>query len=1527
MKCLPPAFSVKNGFGGKVLLPPPELITDATTVANINKARELSALLLSFTAAEEAAIRQITPLLSIVRLKEGDIGSKGTTHLVWQQSKLSLILPNLPVECKFIIIRRRNNNNNDVDSSTLKSTKFERRKIARALELLKHTVDNIWKTSDTFIINVSEERLAAWPEHGDFADINPELHVTELEQDGIVDAISQGNEGRVADGNDMGPAPLQNPDEPEELFEGVMNYGSGSNINSAASIPAIITDQINEQREEPLPHGFLPTPYMSHNNSSATYNQEEVLNIDGFVNMAKTPYAWARAFPTVFIPEYLPFPDPTGMNTNDPPFIWQWVIRHDPTAWYKPRDKDFKMEHWYRYMMWRHDGVPASHPTFSLALFNYKSMQSLQRQGQFVINTSDIDPNATIDDIFNSEDNDDLLKAGVERLINRAHCHSANIPGTPRYWRNTYFEFEAITQFHSHILQKEPTFFITNSLADHHEYPLRLLLHNYTQKISHDPNNDHWNTNMDSGGNSTNANVSDDIAFSKQSQTYKNIVTHYFASKLEIWYTLVLKPVLGIDLVTLVHEFQTGRGAIHSHVFAYSSDQQWTKDIKAALHTYAIHITNVLLALDAYIESFATHVQLQTLKLKKPNNGMNRRADFLQSFPAGIQKLREFNDSVERFKQILDESIARILELNFGFGAMHHGELPAQWVKPGGLPRHGYRSAITGMASSNDVLNTKELKHMKFQREDDLLNRRVNITGVHKCSDYCLKTTVVNECYDPDKHKDIGRDKVFIGADSVEMVKIAVKRCRMHFGTPLSTDFSGGKNITGGIPFAAEGTIEFDKNQLPKYVGRRNHPRIINEPDLCLLFGANNDIQPLLINSSYNDMLELLDNDQEKYDEYFGRLLTLEQGGLEHFNASHIINQYLTSYQCKGGKSTEEWKHKLNLITESFCSDENNGNKTLRSLIGKHMHDIPKSISVTRDQSQYVLGGGILKRTTYGSIRKCSVTTSYWDDLVHASDENANDDNTNKRFVWSQIYNLYKNRSSDLSHVSVYHFCCCHWPLDKKEKPVQFFGFNNTPQWPLDESYSKWILTLYYPWLQSPEEHQQPSFAEFLANNYTSYHIPSSIRAAISRAKYNLKEVEVENNPLDNRGSGPNFTPTENRRDERLLESANANEFHNAFDLEGELQGLMDSHYDGLPLPDISFDWTKKILDETSTYNNIRATTWLLNERQQFYQERCAAMLRKDRDEDVELFDEHIFRPENARGRKQKLIVFMLLYQHYKFHKFQEESLNLNVLPGEEIGHHQPPPSMFLLVEGKPGSGKSFILKTLRNITRVIMNSNCAELTSAPTGVAGSLINASTHCRVASLPTGKEVTKPPYKIKSTNYQQIMSLAISHQSIFTRLMDEHSMMGRKQFAWMKHRMEELRRPCPLVDNNGEDAFPNHQHPLDRVLYERHFGGIPFIMSCGDFAQLPAVMDKMLFDNAPAAPNTADCCGKVAFAEFINSSDTADAISSVVIMDEVIRQDDLRFKSFLDNVANGTMTMEDVQVIRSRCLQNLTVQERL
>lgn len=80
------------------------------TDTNERIAVEIHSLLSQFIAAEEAAIRQITPLISITKLCMGNIGSHGNTSCVWQTSKLNVILPNLPRDCKQILSTRRSGN-------------------------------------------------------------------------------------------------------------------------------------------------------------------------------------------------------------------------------------------------------------------------------------------------------------------------------------------------------------------------------------------------------------------------------------------------------------------------------------------------------------------------------------------------------------------------------------------------------------------------------------------------------------------------------------------------------------------------------------------------------------------------------------------------------------------------------------------------------------------------------------------------------------------------------------------------------------------------------------------------------------------------------------------------------------------------------------------------------------------------------------------------------------------------------------------------------------------------------------------------------------------------------------------------------------------------------------------------------------------------------------------------------------------------------------------------------------------------
>ena len=80
------------------------------------------------TCIEEAAIRQITPLISIVKLAYGNIGSKGNTTCMWNESKLSTILPNLPSKCQYFVLSYKSKINSDIK---LKSTEFNRKKIQK----------------------------------------------------------------------------------------------------------------------------------------------------------------------------------------------------------------------------------------------------------------------------------------------------------------------------------------------------------------------------------------------------------------------------------------------------------------------------------------------------------------------------------------------------------------------------------------------------------------------------------------------------------------------------------------------------------------------------------------------------------------------------------------------------------------------------------------------------------------------------------------------------------------------------------------------------------------------------------------------------------------------------------------------------------------------------------------------------------------------------------------------------------------------------------------------------------------------------------------------------------------------------------------------------------------------------------------------------------------------------------------------------------------------------------------------------
>ncbi|KAL7526201.1 hypothetical protein ACHAXR_003700, partial [Thalassiosira sp. AJA248-18] len=543
---------------------------------------------------EEAAIRRITALASIVKLAHGNIGTKGNISCVWQQSHLGTVLPNLPQDCRFIVIVRQQGT-----SSQLKSTKFNRAKIELALRLLKATGLEAWRD-----IEISEDNLNQWPESGDLCDhLTQQMNLVVLERDEEGELyVAEENGGQdndisgaepvqvLRDGNDIGPAPLQNDVLPDEVYEVVVNIGEQSEVGAQNALLAAeaVNDavqrirstnpapQLNANANDPPPAPQLnatdpppappanvnaqppppppqPQPQLNANGTEATFQQRDVLPTDGFVNMNTTRYAWARAFPTVFIPRY------TSINGE-----MNWRIFHDWTAWEGPRDKDVDFNSWCEYQMWRSDGVPASHPTFALVLYNHKLKNSLQGQGRFVVQNSGIDMTTTCEDIRNAPQGHQLHKQ-IDTLLKAAHMHTANVPGTDAYWRARYHEFKATSLYQSEIDDATAAFFHTASIAKYYDFNLRLLLSKYTKYLTNFP-----------------ADLPDRILteqsdFTAAVQSYKQVVTHYFASKLEIWFTLFMnmKPVMGVDQTTLSKEFAPTRGVFILTAHVHLVIQPW----------------------------------------------------------------------------------------------------------------------------------------------------------------------------------------------------------------------------------------------------------------------------------------------------------------------------------------------------------------------------------------------------------------------------------------------------------------------------------------------------------------------------------------------------------------------------------------------------------------------------------------------------------------------------------------------------------------------------------------------------------------------------------------------------------------------------------------------------------------------------------------------------------------------------------------------------------------------------------------
>ena len=111
------------------------------------------------------------------------------------------------------------------------------------------------------------------------------------------------------------------------------------------------------------------------------------------------------------------------------------------------------------------------------------------------------------------------------------------------------------------------------------------------------------------------------------------------------------------------------------------------------------------------------------------------------------------------------------------------------------------------------------------------------------------------------------------------------------------------------------------------------------------------------------------------------------------------------------------------------------------------------------------------------------------------------------------------------------------------------------------------------------------------------------------------------------------------------------------------------------------------------------------------------------------LIEENIYNPENTITDSKTNIIFNHIYRHYIFHIIK----NIDDCPV----------SVSVKIQELPGTGKSFIANTTRNIDINLNPMFLSYICCFPTGCAALLINGTAHHQLFNIPIGKHFDKPP----------------------------------------------------------------------------------------------------------------------------------------------------------------------------------------
>ena len=94
------------------------------------------------------------------------------------------------------------------------------------------------------------------------------------------------------------------------------------------------------------------------------------------------------------------------------------------------------------------------------------------------------------------------------------------------------------------------------------------------------------------------------------------------------------------------------------------------------------------------------------------------------------------------------------------------------------------------------------------------------------------------------------------------------------------------------MPHQMSGCVKFDGNQQPKYVKGRNHPRLVQMATSSMYWGANTDLQSLLMSSIGEYLIKHMG--KYMFPKFIFYLDVLKTRGLEQYSGLNTIINYIT---------------------------------------------------------------------------------------------------------------------------------------------------------------------------------------------------------------------------------------------------------------------------------------------------------------------------------------------------------------------------------------------------------------------------------------------------------------------------------------------------------------------------------------------------------------------------------------------------------------------------------------------------------